>query len=51
MDNHSIIDGDKMSDDLHNELRKIYDESDKQEQKDHEDFFNIIRDEHQKWWS
>ena len=41
----------KMPDDLNKKLMEIYKESDEKELKDRNDFFNLIRDNHQKWWS
>lgn len=48
---HSFLNGDKMSDSLRKEWKKCHDIAEKKEQEDRKKFFDIIRDEHQKWWS
>lgn len=38
------------SPELRKELNDVYKKADEEEQKDRMEFFNIIRDNHQKWW-
>lgn len=47
--NHSVID--EIPHKINNKLNKIYSDADKREKLDNKKFFNLIRDEHNKWWS
>ena len=50
-DEHDFFSNEKMPDDIHKQWRKCHDIADKRERKDRKDFFNIIRDNNQLWWS
>lgn len=41
----------KMPENLKNIERLCFDKAEEQEQQDRKDFFNIIKEHHQKWWS
>ena len=47
---HSFLEGDEMPDSLRKEWENYNRIAEKKEQDDRKNFFNIIRDEHQKWW-
>ena len=49
-DTHNFL-KDKMPDDIRNQYKEIMDNAEKEEQQDRKNFFNIIRDNHQMWWS
>lgn len=49
-DTHNMFE-DKMSESMRKKLMRVYKKSDYDEQKDRRLFFDIIKKEHQKWWS